>query len=55
MELAISPAMLAAGAEAVEDCRKRSLGDTEIALAVYLAMEAIREITTLRDEYETVH
>ena len=49
------PEMVQAGAETVIECHQRRLGNTEIAVAVYLAMEAIREISELKQENATVH
>lgn len=50
MELAIFPEMLAAGVEALDECRRRELSDADIAVAVYLAMESIRAVRAMRGE-----
>lgn len=49
------PEMVQAGAETVIECSQRRIGATEVAVAVYLAMEAIREIAELKRENETIH
>ena len=49
------PEMVQAGAEAYAECYARLYPPTDIAVAVYLAMEAIREIYEMRDTPETVH
>jgi hypothetical protein len=54
-ETVILPEMLEAGVEALTECRKRKLGDLDVAIAVYLAMRAIEEIATMRAESRSVH
>lgn len=54
-EAYLLPEMVQAGAEAYVECRERQLRDVDIAVAVYLAMEAIREIAELKQENATVH
>jgi hypothetical protein len=46
--------MLEAGLEALIEGRERAFKDEDICLAVYLAMEGIREIRSMRTE-GTVH
>jgi hypothetical protein len=46
--------MLEAGMEALLESRARDFKDKDIVLAVYLAMEGIREIRAMRTE-GTVH
>jgi hypothetical protein len=53
-ELVVWPEMLEAGMEALIECRGRELKDEDICLAVYLAMEGIREIRAMRTA-GTVH
>jgi len=45
--------MLQAGMEALDECRSRKMTTAEVCVAVYLAMEAIRAISELKQE--TVH
>lgn len=54
-EVVILDEMLIAGMEALRECRKRHLKDADICVAVYLAMEAIREIADARRPQESVH
>lgn len=54
-EVFILPEMLAAGVEALQECRIADRGDEETAVTVYLAMEAIREIAIMREEAGRVH
>ena len=54
-EAVILPEMIQAGAEAYLECKNRRYQATQIAVAVYLAMEAIREIAEMRQDNETVH
>ena len=50
------PEMVQAGAETYLEMRGRGrLHATEIAVAIYLAMEAIREIAEMQQDDATVH
>lgn len=53
MEITILPEMLEAGREALLEAKKAGLGDEQVALAVYMAMEAVREMALLK--VETIH
>jgi hypothetical protein len=53
-EIFIWPEMLEAGIEALIEGRSRDFKDEDVVLAVYLAMEGIREIRAMRTE-GTVH
>lgn len=48
------PEMIQAGAEAFMECRSHH-NPAEVAVAIYLAMEAIREIAEIEQDNETVH
>mgnify|MGYP001617718477 CR=1 FL=1 len=54
-EAYLLPEMVQAGAEAYIEVNARHLMATESAVAIYLAMEAIREIAELKQENATVH
>ena len=49
------PEMIQAGVEAYSECRARQYESYDIVIAIYLSMEAIREISDMRKQYETVH
>jgi hypothetical protein len=48
-EILILPEMLEAGVEALTEARSQGLADHETAAALYLAMEAVREIFVMRN------
>lgn len=54
-EVFIFPEMLEAGVEALLECRNRDLPEDEMVVAIYLAMEAIREIRVMRTGSGLVH
>lgn len=54
-ETVILPEMLSAGIEALVECEARDFNNHDTVIAVYLAMEAIREISVMRRHYESVH
>jgi hypothetical protein len=54
-ETVILPEMLAAGVEAMAECKARKLTPYETAIAVYLAMRDIEEICYMRRDEETLH
>ena len=54
-EVVIFPEMLAAGIEALMECRDRQMRDDQIAISVYLAMQGILEIKQMRGDSERVH
>lgn len=54
-ETVILPEMLSAGMEALAECEQREFNKHDTVIAIYLAMEAIREIAAMRKRYESVH
>ena len=54
-EAYLLPEMVMAGAEAYIEVNNKKLLASESAVAIYLAMEAIREIAELKQENSTVH
>ena len=54
-EFVIFPEMLEAGIEALNESMERELRDDQIVITVYLAMQGILEMKTLRGESESVH
>ena len=49
-ELVICQEMLDAGIEQLDECRDRGLSEEQTVISVYLAMEGIREIKSMRVE-----
>lgn len=54
-ETAVLPEMIEAGVETLVECRHANANDRTAALMVYLAMEAVRQISEMRDMNETRH
>lgn len=54
-ETVILPEMLTAGIEALAECEVRHFSNQDTVIAIYLAMEAIKEIAIMRKHYEVVH
>lgn len=54
-ETVILPEMLTAEMEALAECEARNFSNQDTVIAVYLAMEAIREIAAMRKRYESLH
>lgn len=52
-EVVIFPEMIVAGKEALGEGRENGLDDAQICIVIYLAMEAIREMSQMPQE--TVH
>lgn len=55
MSTVLFPEMVRAGAEALKEERDRGSDEIETATAVYLAMEAVRQIAVLQFRQGTVH
>ncbi len=51
----IFPEMLQAGLEAYIECRDRNLEDSDVVVAVFLAMQSVYQMRVMRDENETIH
>lgn len=55
MEVAILPEMVLAGMEALAESKVRELSADDTAIAVYLAMEAVRQVAILKSADRIVH
>ena len=54
-EIYISPEVLNAGVEAMDECKKRKLGSLDTAIAVYLAMRAVETMALMVEADQTRH
>jgi hypothetical protein len=55
VEVLLLPEMLAAGVEALEECRKKELDQANTCVAVFLAMRAVEQMALEDRQPEVLH